>query len=114
MKQRLGRWFVMFALATGLAACDSTPSDEEPADDQQVPAAQEVDEQLEEPTGDEAESELVEQARELADLRERIEENPDRVDELLDEAGLTEQQLEELMFEISEDREASRVYAEER
>ena len=55
---------------------------------------------------------LVEKARELAKLRAEIEKNPETIDELLEKWKLNEDELEDLLFEIAEDPEASAAYAE--
>lgn len=94
----------------GIVGCDSAPS-EDAAPVEESASVEEIEE-VEEPA--EEVSELVERAQEIAALAKRIEESPESVDDLLSEAGLTEDQLEEVLFEISEDPDASKAYADAR
>lgn len=55
---------------------------------------------------------LVDKARALAKLRKEIKADPEAIDELLGKAGITEDELEELLFEIAKDPVASAAYAE--
>ena len=55
---------------------------------------------------------LVEKARELGKLRHELKENPEAIDQLLEKIGLSEDELEELIFQIAKDPAASAAYAE--
>jgi hypothetical protein len=76
----------------------------------------EVDEaaEIDETDKGDAESELVTRARELAALAAAIEGAPERADEMLAEAGLDAEALDELLFEIASDPAASAAYTEAR
>jgi hypothetical protein len=51
-------------------------------------------------------------ATELGQLGGRIHQEPERADEILAEAGLTAEELEERVREVTADPDASRAYAE--
>lgn len=101
-------WIALLAIAVLLVGCEPATSEDDPGDEESA-AVEDDDEAAEE--SDEEVSELVVRARELAQLRDQIEANPDQLDELLEEAGLTEEELEEELFEISADPEASSAYS---
>jgi len=54
---------------------------------------------------------LLDEARRLATLRDAIKAAPDNVDALMKEAGLTDEQLEELLFRVAADPEASALFS---
>ncbi|MBA2661377.1 MAG: hypothetical protein H0U74_03730 [Bradymonadaceae bacterium] len=59
----------------------------------------------------EADSSLVTRAHALAKLRDAIKANPENVDALLTEANFTDEDLDELLFAIAQDPDASAAYA---
>lgn len=91
----------------GLTACDSSEPEPEPQPTVGELPPEPSEEADDEAAAPEAESELVERARELGALASAIEAEPDRVEELLSEAGLTEDELELELFAIAEDSEAN-------
>lgn len=96
------------ALALCIMGCDS--NGEEDADEQTPPAEEQTVQQGEEDEPDE----LVLKARELAPLADLLEDDPDQLDGWLEEREMTEDELEDLLFEIAGDEEASRAYSEAR
>ena len=70
--------------------------------------------EVDEPQAEARELSLVERAEQLAELRTRLEADPSALDNLLAQAGLTEDSLEDLLFRIAEDPDASAAYAQGR
>jgi len=95
----------MFCLAM-VAACEAPSEEEAPAEEAQVeeeaPAAEEA----------EPESELVLAARDIAALRAKIQESPERIDAILAEAEMTKDELEAKIFEITVDPQARAAYVD--
>ena len=88
-------------------AADDEPAAEQEAADDEAAAADEAD-QADEP------SELVLKAQQLGPLADTLRQDPASLDAWLDEQEMTEEELEELLFDISADPEASEAYAEAR
>ena len=55
---------------------------------------------------------LPTQVQKAVDIGRAIEENPDRIEAILEEAGITADAFEELLFDIAADPELSRLYTE--
>ncbi len=103
----------LFSVSSFLIGCESD-EDEQPADDEAVAeVAESDDDESSETDGDEP-RELVQQARELGPLADMIRDDADELDAWLDNRDMTEEELEELLFDISQDQEASRAYLESR
>lgn len=112
MKHCTGLLIVLFALTTFLAACDSPESADRTVEDEPTTIAADDDQAQE--TEAEEPGELVLMARELGPLNDLLRNNPDDLDAWLAERDLTEEEVEDLLFQIAQDPEASRVYAESR
>ena len=89
------------------AACES-PSEPEASEQEAAEATPEAPEAA----AEEAPSELVLQARELAALRKSIQAAPENADAILAAQEMSAADLEALLFEISQDPAASAAYAE--
>lgn len=111
----ISKFAVALILVFGVVACESEETQESDSDGSAVSAGEEEpssegEEQqaeLEEP-----DSELVVTARELGGRVDTFRENPEELDAWLEEQDMTEEEFEELLFEISEDEAASRAYSE--
>lgn len=103
----------VFSISSLVLGCEAK-QDESPADDEPVAEVAEADGEEPAATADDEPRELVQKARELGPLAEMIRENPAALDAWLDEQDMTEAELEELLFDISQDTEASVAYSESR
>lgn len=106
-------------LALSLIAClfvTGCESDQAEQPEPQGVTAEAVDEQPEEQPDDEqvvaADDELVELAGELGSQIETFRENPAELDAWLEQQEMTEEEFEQLLFDISQDATASRVYSQ--
>jgi hypothetical protein len=109
MKKPIWMMAALVALGALVVGCGES-GESEPQDETE---SAEVEVETEDAAA-EADSELVERAQDLAALASAIESEPERVDELLDEAGLSAEELEELLFDIAADPAASQAYADAR
>ncbi len=113
MRNRLALIGLIALMSVGpfIAGCDS----EDDAEEEPAVVVEEVAD--EEPVAegeaglDEEPRELVQQAMSLSEVVETMEEDSDTLDAWLEERGMTEAELEELLFEIAADGEASAAYA---
>lgn len=116
MMKNVSKLIVAALLVCGLVACESDDPEDAQPDEQTEAVQQQADEQPDEQPEQaaEEESELVQEARELGARAESFSEDPESLDAWLEERDMTEDQLEDLLFDISRDEAASRAYAEER
>ena len=100
----------LFVLSASLVGCESDDGDQAA---EEASAAVEAETEDESPRAEEEEepSELVLQARELGPLAEMIRQDPDSLEGWLEEREMSEEELEELLFDISQDAEASEAYS---
>ncbi|MFW5879020.1 MAG: hypothetical protein ACOCVR_04295 [Myxococcota bacterium] len=92
------------AMAEAMAKASSELSQEGSAEEAVEPGGKDVSEKP-------SELSLVDQARHLAEVRRKLEQDPSSMDEILAEAGIDENELEELIFRIAADPEAGAAYA---
>lgn len=104
----------LFSISSFLIGCESDGGEQPAGDEGEAEVAEADDEEESSETADDEPSELVQKARELGPLAEMIRESPDELDAWLDEQDMTEDQLEELLFDISQDEDASQAYSESR
>jgi hypothetical protein len=100
--------WLLVAMLVFAIGCDSSTDAADEAEPGQEQGEEGEQGEPEQPA--EEASALEVKAQELAALAAAIEAEPERTDELLSEAGMTEAELEEAIFDIAEDPAASAAF----
>ncbi len=104
----------LFVLSASLVGCESDAGDQAGDEAEAAVEAEAQEEESAQADEEEEPSELVLKARELGPLAEMIHQDPDSLQGWLEEREMSEEELEELLFDISQDPDASQAYSEAR